>query len=417
MNLRQTQITASTRPPNELVAGWLTMFVIGSDLFVVSPLLPSIAEDYSIDPGLAGLSVTVFSVSYMLSAPILGALADRIGRARVLTCCLMAFGIANLLTAVCGSFAWLLAARIMAGATAAGVTPSVYALIGSAAPGEKRATWLAIVVSGLLISLSFGAPLGILVGAFLGWPVVFAGLGVLSLLLVRANSRVWRTGHSTRSLVPAGSRLNMARVLCRLCPTMIWSTAVYSTYTYLGGGLASLGYSPEQIAEVILFYGCGAICGVLIGGRMTDRLGTEATSGIGLAALCLCLLLTRFTLDTGLLVGCAFGFTSVAAQLFFPAQQVRLANEFPNRRATVLAWNNSALFLGISLGSLIGGQAISLGGFDANLTISAAISIAGWAVNLVLRPRLPWASGAALMLPLTHHRSHGSSGASGGGRS
>jgi predicted MFS family arabinose efflux permease len=415
MNIRETQVPASTRPPNELATGWLTMFVIGSDLFVVSPLLPLIAEDYRIDPALAGLSVTVFSVSYMLSAPTLGALADRIGRARVLTSCLLAFGIANLLTAMCGNLAWLLAARIIAGVTAAGVTPSVYALVGSGAPPDKRATWLAIVVSGLLMSLSFGAPLGILVGASLGWPAVFAGLGALTLLLVPANCRAWRNDHGARSLAPAGSRLSMGRVLCRLCPTVIWSTAVYSTYTYLGGGLASFGYSPEQIAEVILLYGCGAISGVLIGGRMTDRLGAEATSGIGLASLCLCLLLTRFTLETGVLAGCAFGFTSAAAQLFFPAQQVRLANEFPDRRATVLAWNNSALFLGICLGSLIGGQAISLGGFDANLTISAAISIAGWAVILGRRPRLPWAPGRALLLPLAHRRSHGSSGASGAG--
>ena len=46
------------------------MFVIGSDLFVVSPLLPLIAADYGIQPSRAGLSVTIFSVSYMLSAPL-----------------------------------------------------------------------------------------------------------------------------------------------------------------------------------------------------------------------------------------------------------------------------------------------------------------------------------------------------------
>ena len=55
--------------------------------------------------------------------------------------------------------------------------------------------------------------------------------------------------------------------------------------------------------------------------------------------------------------------------------------DFPTQRATVLAWNNSALFLGISLGSLIGGQAILQGGFAANVRISAAIAIAGWVIN------------------------------------
>ena len=75
------------------------MFVVGSDLFVVSPLLPLIAADYGIPPASAGLSVTLFSVAYMLSAPLLGHIADRIGRERVLTYCSLRFGAANLLTA------------------------------------------------------------------------------------------------------------------------------------------------------------------------------------------------------------------------------------------------------------------------------------------------------------------------------
>src|SRR6185312_11661572 len=115
------------------------------------------------------------------------------------------------------------------------------------------------------------------------------------------------------------------------------------------------------------------------------------------AGLFFCILLLRVALDAGMLVGCAFGLLSVVAQLFFPAQQVTLAGEFPDRRATILAWNNSALFLGISLGSLIGGQAMSIGGFDASLTISAIIAMVAWAINgtghpkfaSVIRPRPP----------------------------
>jgi len=179
----------------------------------------------------------------------------------------------------------------------------------------------------------------------------------------------------------------MVAVAPRLAPTVVWSTAVYAMYTYLGDGLLSLGYSTEEIAEVIVFYGCGAISGVLIGGRMTDRLGAQLTSTIGLAGLCLCFLLLRLALDAGVLVDGAFGLLSAVAQLFFPAQQIRLANEFPAGRATILAWNNSALFLGISLGSLIGGQAISHGGLDMNLMISAAIAIVGLTINLGGRPQ------------------------------
>ena len=98
-----------------LAIGWATMFVVGTDLFVVSPLLPLIAVDYQISPSLARLSVTVFSLTYMVSAPLLGHVADRIGRRRTLTCCLLAFAAANLATASAGSFVWLLAARLISG--------------------------------------------------------------------------------------------------------------------------------------------------------------------------------------------------------------------------------------------------------------------------------------------------------------
>ena len=82
--------------------------------------------------------------------------------------------------------------------------------------------------------------------------------------------------------------------------------------------------------------------------------------------------------------------SSAVAQLFFPAQQAGLANDFPRQRAAVLAWNNSALFLGISLGSLLGAEAVAAGSFDANLTISAGIALAGCIVNAILVPgRLP----------------------------
>jgi predicted MFS family arabinose efflux permease len=375
-------------PLNELAIGWLTMFVVGSDLFVVSPLLPQIAADYGIPPSLAGLSVTVFSLTYMLSAPILGHFADRIGRSRVLTWCLCAFAAANLLTAAAGNLTWLLASRLLAGAAAAGVSPSVYALVGGSAPSDRRATWLAIVVSGLLMSLSFGAPIGALTGARFGWPIVFGGLGALGLVLAGANGLVWRGHHFVANPAAPSGRLTIAAIAPRLVPTVVWSTAVYAMYTYLGEGLILLGYSTEELAEVIAFYGCGAIGGVLLGGRMTDRFGAQTTSTISLAGLGLCFLLLRLALDAGVLVDFSFAFLSTVAQLFFPAQQIRLANEFPAGRAVILAWNNSALFLGISLGALIGGQAIPHGGIDMNLMISAAIAIIGLTLNLGGRPQL-----------------------------
>jgi predicted MFS family arabinose efflux permease len=250
----------SIRPSQRLTVGWLTMFVIGSDLFVLSPLLPLIAADFTSSAAVTGLSVTLFSVTYMLSAPFLGQLGDRIGHGRVLTYSLCAFGLANLLTAAAGNLTWLLGMRVFAGAAAAGVSPSVYALVGGGAPSNRRATWLSIVVSGLLMSLAFGASFGGLIGAAFGWPTVFAAIGSLSLLLVWANNRVWRKDDNANVPAPPPWPLSAAAVALRLAPTVVWSTAVYAMYTYLGSGLIVSGAGPppcvgrRRWGDAALFY-------------------------------------------------------------------------------------------------------------------------------------------------------------------
>ena len=183
-------------PPAELAVGWLTTFLVGTELFVFSPLLPTLAVNYDVSPNMAGLCVTTFSLTYMISAPILGYISDRVGKRRVLVSCLVAFGIANILTASAKAFPWLLALRLYAGTVAAGISPSIYALVGDAAPPDRRATWLALTVSGLLVSLALGASPAAFVSATFGWAAVFVALGACCLALAALNYCVWPPGRS-----------------------------------------------------------------------------------------------------------------------------------------------------------------------------------------------------------------------------
>jgi predicted MFS family arabinose efflux permease len=162
---------------------------------------------------------------------------------------------------------------------------------------------------------------------------------------------------------------------------------LYGVYTHLGSGLMASGFSTSQIAEAILSYGCSAIVGVLIGGHVADRVGVKFTTCASLAGLCVCFLVFRAALDAGVFVGPALGVSSAVAQLFFPAQQASLVKEFPNQRGAALAWNNSALFLGISLGSLCGGITVTLVSFDANLTICASIALIACLTNRIVASR------------------------------
>jgi predicted MFS family arabinose efflux permease len=370
-----------------LVVSWLTMFLVGTELFVISPLLPMLAADYGVSPMLAGWCVTAFSLTYMGSVLLLGHISDRVGRRRVLIWSLLAFGAANLLTAAAPNLSWLIAARSFAGAAAAGVSPSIYALVGAAAPPNRRAAWLALPVSGLLVALALGASVGTAAGAAFGWASVFIALAAASLVLARLNCRIWPCEPLRADAAGSLPKLLTGAVLARrLMPTMMWGTSLYGVYTYLGTGLTAAAFAPGQVARAILWYGCAAIAGALIGGCLADRAGAKFTAGVSLAGLCGCLLLLRLALGAGAFVELALGLSSAVAQLFFPAQQAGLARDFPARSGTVLAWNNSALFLGIALGSLIGGRAAAIGGFDATLSICAGIALAGSVINFIVVP-------------------------------
>ena len=300
---------------------------------------------------------------------------------------MLAFGAANLLTATAPNLLWLIGARTFAGAAAAGISPSVYALVAAAAPPDRRAAWLAFSVSGLLVSLAIGGAVGAEVGAALGWAWVFVALAVVSLIFAQLNRRIWPSEpRRSNSLTASSNLLPRVVLLRRLMPTVMWSTSLYGVYTYLGAGLTSFTFSPGQVARAILCYGCGAIIGALIGGRLADRVGTKFMAGASCAALCGGLLLLRFALSCGAFIELALGLSSALAQLFFPAQQAGLARDFSERSGTALAWNNSALFLGIALGSLIGGKAAAIGGFEATLAISAVIALAGCIINGIVVP-------------------------------
>ncbi len=98
-----------------LSVGWITLFLMGTDLFVVSPLLPFISQAYKISSATAGWMVTVFAITYAISAPFFGWLSDKKGRRSLITLGLLLFAASNILTACAPSFLWLIVSRILAG--------------------------------------------------------------------------------------------------------------------------------------------------------------------------------------------------------------------------------------------------------------------------------------------------------------
>jgi predicted MFS family arabinose efflux permease len=357
------------------------LFVIGTDLFVVAPALPLIAQAFAMPVNEAAWAVSLFSLCYMVGAPLTGALADRYGRARVAATGLALFAAANAATAAAPGFAALVATRAFAGLAASAVTPSIYAMLGRRAPPGRRATWLAVGVSGLLFGLTAGAPVGMLAGTAFGWRFIFVGVAGLAALAVPLIC----TWPDERSGAPAAAAAHRTGAILRqVSATVVWSTALYAVYTYLG--LAQAGVGTHEIARVLSFYGAGALAGTFMGGRLADRIGSRAVMMASLLGLATILTVLRLAMagDAGTIgVACGFAAASVLAQWFFPAQQAALAAAFAERPAAALAWNNSALFLGISLGAVVGGALFAGGGFAVVLGIAAALASVGAAALML----------------------------------
>lgn len=386
--------------------GWLTLFIIGTDLFVVSPLLPSIAQRFSITPSKAGWMVAVFSIMYAIGAPYLGLLSDRLGKRKMIVIGLLGFTVANTVTSAASSFPLLVGSRLLAGLSAAAVTPSIYAITGDVAPAGRRGAWLAIVGSGLLMALWAGAPIGTLVSQVMSWQAVFMGLAIISLLLAVLNQRVWPMRKQIQ-LEGAGGLIGskLGTVVIDVSVTAFWGAAVYGFYTYLGTGLQLYNhFSPGLVAAAFIVYGIGATSGSLYGGRLADRWGASRVSTVSLVGLGVLLAVVAMLFDIGIWLFPFFLLWSFAGYAFFPAFQARLVQRFPDRRGVAMAWNNTALYVGITLGSLLGGWVITKWPFGALPFICTVIAMLGAVVSSIRSRRIMYHVEPSQVTPLKNVR-------------
>jgi len=344
--------------------GWITLFLMGTDLFVVSPLLPTISKAYNVSPTTAGWMVTSFAVTYALAAPLFGWLSDKKGRRAFITLGLLLFAISNLLTAIASTFLWLIFSRIIAGLSVASITPLIYAIIGDIAPAKRRGTWLSIVVSGHLTALWAGAPVGTILEHFLGWRSVFVVMAMMGAILSIVNFKVWK---SIPKKVDTSKLLdwNLLRILGSVSVTTIWAITMYALYVYLGAALYSENrFSSSEIALSVTFYGIGAVLGSLLSGRLTDKFGERSISKATLFFLILILICIGIFFSFGNWVYLFLFLWALVGYAGFTSYQARLAVEYPKQRGIVMAWNNTALYIGITIGSMIGGYVISNWGYS-----------------------------------------------------
>ena len=63
---------------------FLGVFVVGVDSFIISPLLPQIAQDFHATISQTALGVTTYALCEMIGAPLFGPLDDRFSKRKLL---------------------------------------------------------------------------------------------------------------------------------------------------------------------------------------------------------------------------------------------------------------------------------------------------------------------------------------------
>jgi MFS family permease len=212
------------------------------DRYVLAAVEPEIQAHFFApdDPNahtLTGLLGTAFLVSYMISAPIFGWLADRMSRWLIIGVSVILWSAATAASGLAGTFALLFAMRLLVGVGEGGYGPAAPAIISDFFPVESRGRML----SYFYVAIPVGSALGFAIGGFVtshwGWQTAFFAVAPPGVLLglacffrrdPRDQSQAVKTERATLR-----DYIRLARI-----KSYVWNTLAMTALTFALGGLA-----------------------------------------------------------------------------------------------------------------------------------------------------------------------------------
>ncbi|MFJ5138246.1 MFS transporter [Streptomyces sp. NPDC088707] len=404
----QAKGTARGGPPAVAAVTLGVFTVMTAELLPVGLLTPA-AADLAVSKGTAALMVTVPGLVAALAAPLVTVRAAGADRRALLVALLLLAAAANLVSALAGHLAVVLAARVLLGIAIGGF----WALAGGLAPrlvpagAVGRAT--AVIFGGVSAALVLGVPAGTFLTERAGWRWAFAATGVLALLAAAAlrallprlpgrgagagvdagagtdvgggtgtgagagtGTAAARSGPATLLALPRRNR----RVRAGLLLTLALVTGHFLAYSFVRPLLTDhSGIPGSLLGALLLGYGVAGVAGNFLAGSRAARSPGRALAVI--AAALGTVLLAGFLLGdsavagAGLLLlwGLAYGGVSVALQSWFMAAA-------PDDVETATGLNVSVFCLAIALGALLGGLLADTYSLDTVLLAGAALTLA-----------------------------------------
>ncbi|MCK8487044.1 MFS transporter [Paenibacillus sp. MBLB2552] len=359
---------------------FLIMFMIGTDTFLISPLLPTLQIEFGVSTDIAGWMLGAYTLGSAIFALIAGPLSDGWNRRTVLLCGLLGFSISTILCGFADSFWTMCLFRFLAGVSAAFTAPQVWASIPAVMPPAKISKTMGIAFSGLAAAQALGVPIGSWLAAA-HWSVPFWTVGIASLLL---NIFVF---FMLPDMKPAVSE--RTSILRRYVPLIQSSKARSGFLAYLmlhlGSGTAfafagkwmadSFELPIGQIGTVMMVLGLGTLLGSVISSYVIQKLGRVNAVLTGmLLIIMLYAVMPQLTNLLIVTVGYLIIYTTLG--VLFPTVMEALTALNASIRGTISSLANSTMNGANTLGAWIAGIIyVQLGGYSS-IGIFAAVCLA-----------------------------------------
>lgn len=166
-----------------LVVLFAANFLNYMDRFVVGALEGSLRAELSLSKAHFGYTVAAFTVGYMLTAPFIGFLADRVNRTRILGACVWVWSAATIGSGLAGSLKLLIVMRILTGIGEAGCLIVGPSLVADFFSRERRGQMLALFFLGMPLGGAAGFIAGGPIAAEHSWRWAFIAAGAPGLLV------------------------------------------------------------------------------------------------------------------------------------------------------------------------------------------------------------------------------------------
>lgn len=325
---------------------------------LISPVLPELRQAFGVSDTRVGLVVTAFSFPGIFLTPVIGVVADRIGRKRVLVPLLLVFGVSGVGIAFVSKFTVVLALRVCQGIGATALIMLAVTLLGDLYEGAQLDA--VVGVNGSMIG--FGAAFFPLVGGILaefGWevPFLFYGIGVvvgvIAVVVIQEPPRGEAMEVETylRRLVTIA---RMPRILA------VFGALFTIAFVFYGGIITALplllndefGLSPGQIGSILAVVSMTESTIASQYGRVAQfRTGSELVA-LGFVAYGLGFLLLWSTSSVAVIVGALLLF-GVGFGVTFPSVDVTLITDTSEElRAGVMGMRTSMLRVGQTFGPI-----------------------------------------------------------------